>query len=236
MKEIVPRICLENNYWQFSVVHYSMGLLIEIFPGIEDWAGGGMPNFSADSSDGKAVWEILGNGENGLVSQISEIRSISEDFGDGIFVHSSAKIGDFVRIEGPAYIGKNAEVRHGALIRKGSWICEEAIVGHCSEIKNSILLPYSKAPHFNYVGDSIVGFGVNLGAGVKLSNFRNDGGLVYSKMGDSRINTGLRKMGALIGDGSKLGCNVVTNPGAIICPNSSIAPNETISGWFDSRS
>ena len=117
-----------------------MGLLIEIFPGIEDWAGGGMPNFSADSSDGKAVWEILGNGENGLVSQISEIRSISEDFGDGIFVHSSAKIGDFVSIEGPSYIGKNVEVRNSAFIRKGTWLCEGSLVGHSSEIKNSIFV------------------------------------------------------------------------------------------------
>jgi NDP-sugar pyrophosphorylase family protein len=122
-------------------------------------------------------------------------------------------------------------------LRKGSWIGEGALVGHSSEIKNSVLLPGSRAPHFNYVGDSILGFGVNLGAGVKLSNVRNDSRDVIVRMGDGeRIETGLRKLGALIGDYSKLGCNVVTNPGAILAPSSMVSPNETVTGWFETKS
>ncbi len=110
-------------------------------------------------------------------------------------------------------------------------------MGHSSEIKNSVLLPGSKAPHFNYVGDSILGISVNIGAGVKLSNVRNDRKEVTIKMENGeRLGTGLRKLGALIGDGSQLGCNVVTNPGTIIAPSSMISPNETISGWFDAKS
>ncbi|RZD47550.1 MAG: glucose-1-phosphate thymidylyltransferase, partial [Methanobacteriota archaeon] len=114
---------------------------------------------------------------------------------------------------------------------------EGALVGHSSEIKNSVLLPGSKAPHFNYVGDSILGFGVNLGAGVKLSNVRNDGRDVIVIMEDGeRIKTGLRKLGALIGDHSQLGCNVVTNPGAILATSSMVSPNETVTGWYETKS
>ena len=165
----------------------------------------------------------------GILGQINRLA----DSDDGVIIHPSATIGECVRIEGPCYIGANAEIRHSAFLRKGSWIGEGAIVGHSSEIKNSVLLPKSKAPHFNYVGDSILGIGVNLGAGVKLANVRNDRGEVSVRMSDGvRINTGLRKLGALIGDYSQLGCNVVTNPGAIIAPSSMVSPNETVAGWF----
>ena len=100
-------------------------------------------------------------------------------------------------------------------------------------MKNSILLPNSKAPHFNYVGDSILGLEVNLGAGTKLSNVRNDRGSVpISKENGDRFDSGLRKLGAIIGDGSQLGCNVVTNPGCIISPGKMINPNETVSGYI----
>ena len=178
-------------------------------------------------------WSILSHTEMGIEGQLSRLA----DSEDGIIIHPSAKIGDFVRIEGPCYIGANAEIRHSAYLRKGSWICEGALVGHSSEVKNSILLPNSKAPHFNYVGDSIIGFDANLGAGVKLSNVRNDRGEVPIFLENiGRIGSGLSKMGALIGDKSQLGCNVVTNPGAIIAPSSMIAPNETVTGWFGTKS
>ena len=148
-------------------------------------------------------------------------------------IHPSASIGEFVRIEGACFIGAGAEIRHSAYLRNGSWICEGAGVGHCSEVKNSILLPNSKAPHFNYVGDSILGVDTNLGAGTKLSNVRNDRREIMATLSDgSKVNTGLVKMGALVGDGSQLGCNVVTNPGAILASGSMVAPDETVTGWF----
>jgi len=149
-----------------------------------------------------------------------------------VYIHPSASVGQFVRIEGPCYIGANAEVRHAAYLRKGSWICEGAVVGHATEVKNSVLLPGAKAPHFNYVGDSILGFGVNLGAGTKLSNVRNDRRNIWVTLEDgTRVDTGLRKMGALVGDDCEVGCNVVTNPGAILAPGTMITPNETVTGW-----
>ena len=109
-------------------------------------------------------------------------------------------------------------------------------MGHATEIKNSILLPGSKAPHFNYVGDSILGFNVNLGAGTKISNIRNDRRNILITLHDgTRIDTELRKLGALIGDKTELGCNVVSNPGTIIIPKSMVEPNLSIKGWFDNN-
>ena len=206
-----------------------MGLLDRLFPGISELGGKIIPTWS----DVEEPWSILSGSETGIGSQITQLA----DSNDGVMIHPSADIGDFVRIEGPCYIGAKAEIRHSAYLRKGSWIGEGALVGHSSEIKNSVLLPGSKAPHFNYVGDSILGFGVNLGAGVKLSNVRNDRGDVFVRMEDGeKVETGLSKLGALIGDHSQLGCNVVTNPGAILAPSSLVSPNETVTGWFEPKS
>ena len=207
----------------------SMALLDVLFPGLNIGRYEGLPVWE----DGNRPWEILSSGQSGIMSQILGL----EDSVDGVFIHPTAEIGDFVEIEGPCYIGKNCEIRHSAFLRKGSWICEDSVVGHSSEIKNSILLPGSKAPHFNYVGDSILGFGVNLGAGTKLSNVRNDRGLVKVTMRDgSKVETGLKKMGSLIGNYAQLGCNVVTNPGSIMEPKVMVSPNVTVSGWLEARS
>tara|TARA_B100000214_G_C23970538_1_gene629885 strand:+ start:1980 stop:2600 length:621 start_codon:yes stop_codon:yes gene_type:complete len=206
-----------------------MVLLTSIFPGLRKIAIDSVPIWEDDEKP----WSILSSEDSGLISQLMRV----DDAEDGIFIHPEARIGEFVQIEGPCYIGANAEIRHSAYLRKGSWICEGAVVGHSSEIKNSILLPNSKAPHFNYVGDSILGFGVNIGAGVKLSNVRNDRREVRVALENGEIvDSGLRKLGALIGDNSQLGCNVVTNPGALIIPNSMISPNESVSGWFGVKS
>lgn len=201
-----------------------MEMLEIFFPGLSELSNEKLPVWR----DLSAPWKILSYGESGLLSQMEEMLSEKES----VFIHPNAIIGDSVRIEGPCYIGPGAEIRHSAYLRKGSWICSGALVGHSSEIKNSILLPGSKAPHFNYVGDSILGIGANLGAGVKLSNVRNDRREILVTMEDGgRIETGLRKMGAIIGDGCQLGCNAVTNPGALLIPGTMINPNVTVSGW-----
>jgi UDP-N-acetylglucosamine diphosphorylase / glucose-1-phosphate thymidylyltransferase / UDP-N-acetylgalactosamine diphosphorylase / glucosamine-1-phosphate N-acetyltransferase / galactosamine-1-phosphate N-acetyltransferase len=219
-----------------------MTMLDLIFPGINNssskfnlpiWPNPNLP------------WSIISPNENkSIINQILEFKDSPEnkfknmervffDTTNGpIHIDSTAKIGEYVKIEGPCYIGKNAQIRHGAFLRRGSWICENAIVGHCSEIKNSILLPGSKAPHFNYVGDSILGFDVNIGAGAKLSNVRNDGrSILVNLKNGKKIDTELRKFGSLIGDGSEIGCNVVSNPGTILEPKTMINPNSTLKGW-----
>jgi NDP-sugar pyrophosphorylase family protein len=132
-----------------------------------------------------------------------------------VFVHQTAKIAPHVFIEGPAYIGERVQVKHGAYLRGGVVLAAGAEVGAKTEVKRSLFLNQAKAAHLNYVGDSVLGNKVNLGAGVKLANFKT-AGTTISIEGQA---TGLRKLGALIGDYSSLGCNAVTTPGTVIGKN-----------------
>jgi len=186
-------------------------------------------------------WMILQPGnQNGLKAQLDDLLQKigsnlrpcveSNETNGPIHIDKTANIEPGVYIIGPAYIGPNASIRQGAYVRQYSWICSDAVVGHCSETKHSILLSGAKAPHFNYVGDSILGGGVNLGAGVKLSNLRNDGGNVNLRVGEEKIDSDLRKFGALLGEGCQLGCNAVTNPGVILGVGSFVHPNTTVTG------
>jgi len=191
-------------------------------------------------------WTILDKSSpNSLKQQMDELvsnhsnprdhttfsSSITFDESNGpVIIENSALVEPSTHFIGPCYIGKEAIIKHGAYVREYSWICTQAVVGHASEVKHSILLPGAKAPHFNYVGDSILGKGVNLGAGVKLSNLRNDGTEVILRIGDSRRSSGLRKFGAILGEGCQLGCNAVTNPGTILGRNSTVWPNVTVTG------
>ena len=218
-----------------------MFLLYQIFPTLKNHNfERGIPEWNNKNNP----WSILSTKVNdSIIQQIKNLKleyparndsnklTLDESKGP-IYIHPSAKIGDYALIEGPCYIGKGAEIRHSAFLRAGSWICENAIVGHSSEIKNSVLLPRSKAPHFNYVGDSIIGFDVNIGAGAKISNVRNDRrNIIVNLENGKKINTELRKFGSLIGDGSEIGCNVVSNPGTILEPKTKINPNSTLKGW-----
>ena len=207
-----------------------MTLLRTIFPCLDELVDVKIPKWNDENSP----WEILDPNNEFLLGK--QIRTTNQR-DDLIFIHPDAIVAESAVIEGPCYIGPNVIIRHGAYLRGGSWICNDSVVGNSSEIKNSLLLPGAKAPHFNYVGDSIIGANVNLGAGVKISNVRNDRGPVYVRLfsGD-RVQTNLRKMGAMIGDGSQIGCNSVTNPGALIGANSMISPNETVTGYFGTMS
>jgi NDP-sugar pyrophosphorylase family protein len=133
-------------------------------------------------------------------------------------------------IEGPCLIGSNVQIRHGAYIRGGVILGDGCIVGHATEVKHSILLPGAKAAHFNYVGDSILGRDVNLGAGAKLANTRFDHGEIIATWGGKRIPTGMVKLGALLGDRVQIGCNAVTNPGTIMGREAICFPGFTIGG------
>ena len=191
------------------------------------------------------AWKILDPSfDKGLKNQLKNLLSsigsnvpesissdVSIDESKGVVhIAEGAFVGPYTRFEGPCYVAPEAEIRHGAYIRANSWICYQAVLGHASEIKHSILLPNGKAPHFNYVGDSIVGSHANLGAGVILSNLRNDGRETKVKIGNKIINTELRKFGALVGERTQIGCNSVTNPGTIIAPDCMVWPNTTLSG------
>ena len=163
------------------------------------------------------------------IADLPDTTTFDEENGP-VIIQSGALIEPSTHFIGPCFVGSTAIVRHGAYVRENAWICSGALVGHCSEIKHSVLLPGSKAPHFNYVGDSILGSNVNLGAGVKLSNLRNDGTEVYLRLEELRIPSGLRKFGAILGEGCQLGCNAVTNPGTILGNDSVVWPNVTVTG------
>ena len=169
----------------------------------------------------------LGSNRRGLHSSVT----IDESNGP-VHIADGSLIGPGVHIEGPSYIA--GEIRHGAYVRSHSWICRGAVVGHATETKHSILLPGAKAPHFNYVGDSILGRDVNLGAGCKLSNLRNDGRNI--RIHNLGLDTGLRKFGAILGEGVQIGCNAVCNPGTILGRNCHVWPNATISGGHENES
>jgi UDP-N-acetylglucosamine diphosphorylase / glucose-1-phosphate thymidylyltransferase / UDP-N-acetylgalactosamine diphosphorylase / glucosamine-1-phosphate N-acetyltransferase / galactosamine-1-phosphate N-acetyltransferase len=160
-------------------------------------------------------WEILGRLDAFAAAIPTEVRGQVHPtavLSGRVFVDAEAKVGPHALIEGPAWLGRGAEVGHGAYLRGNVVLAPGAKVGHASEVKRSVFLPKAAAPHFNYVGDSVLGAKVNLGAGVKLANFRALSGTI--KVGE--IDTGLRKFGAALGDGVSLGCNCVTAPGTIV--------------------
>lgn len=159
-----------------------------------------------------------------IINRLS--RELSYDFielSPCVFVHKTAKVSPLATIESPCIICKMAEIRSGAYIRGNAIIGENCVVGNSTEIKGSILLNGAKAPHYNYVGDSVLGKNVNLGAGAILSNLRLDGKSVRYG-GKEFEETGMRKLGGMIGDNAEIGCNCVVAPGAIIKKGERIAP------------
>jgi NDP-sugar pyrophosphorylase family protein len=135
-------------------------------------------------------------------------------------------------IKGPAIIGKNCQIRHGAYLRENVIIGDNCVLGNSSEIKNSLLFNGAQVPHFNYVGDSILGGKVHLGAGVICSNLKSLPGNVTVMVDGQPRDTGLRKFGALIGDGAEVGCNSVLNPGSILGRGAIIYPGVNWRGFL----
>lgn len=189
-----------------------------------------VPQPFAAAYESKAPWTLLGEGL-AMVLEALEARglqgNVSADahlIGERIVVGEGTRIHPTAVIEGPAFIGCNVEVRPGAYIRGGAWIGDHCVVGTNTEIKRAILFPHAKAPHLNYVGDSILGAGVNLGAGTILSNFRHDGATIRIRVNGRSMDTGRRKLGAILGDGVLTGCNAVLHPGVIVGRETQIYP------------
>jgi len=144
--------------------------------------------------------------------------------GTEVFIGEGTTVEDGVMIKGPAIIGRNCEIRHGAYIRENVIIGDGCVIGNSSEFKNSLLFNGCQVPHFNYVGDSILGHKAHLGAGVILSNLKVVSGNVVLKHDGQTIDTGLRKFGAMIGDHVDVGCNSVLNPGTVLGRHSMMYP------------
>jgi len=145
--------------------------------------------------------------------------------GEKVFIGQGTLVEDGAMIKGPAIIGRNCQIRHNAYIREQVIIGDNCIVGNSCEVKNCLMFNDAVAPHFNYIGDSLLGYKSHLGAGVKISNFKMIPGNIIVEMDGKRLDTGLRKFGALLGDRADIGCNAVLNPGSIIGRGSIIYPN-----------
>ncbi len=169
------------------------------------------------------------------VGEALDVREY-EKRGESVYISRQARVDETVKINGPCIICRGAEIRQGAFIRGNAIIGESCVVGNSSEIKSSILFNECQVPHFNYAGDSILGYRSHLGAGAKISNLKSDKSNINIKYGNETIKTDLKKLGAIIGDYVEIGCNAVLNPGTIIGKNTTIYPLTNVRGYVSEDS
>lgn len=182
-------------------------------------------------------WEVLPRIE-AFIMQLGPMLPAEEfdRIGENVWIAKSATVADSASITGPCIIDADAQIRHCAFIRGNAIIGKGAVVGNSCEIKNSLLFDEVEVPHYNYVGDSVLGYKAHLGAGAITSNIKNDKKNVVIKFPLGEIETGLRKLGAVVGDGVQVGCNTVLNPGTVIGKNTRIYPLNSVRGWVDENS
>lgn len=187
------------------------------------------------SSSGFYVWELLSDipsyiEKNGTGKKESHLPDLFLENKNQVTIGKNCHIEPGAYIKGPVLIKDNVTIRSGAYIRENSIIGKGSVVGHGTEIKHSILLENVHAAHFSYVGDSILGKEVNLGAGTKCANLRLDRENIYIKYQDKKIDTHRKKLGAIIGDFAQIGCNCVINPGSLIAISAVIPPLSNVKG------
>mgnify|MGYP000743610645 CR=1 FL=1 len=176
-------------------------------------------------------WEVLPH-----IGEIAEAigKRLPQDeynhLGKNIWIHKSVNVPPTVALRGPAVIGPKTEIRNGAFIRGNVIAGEGVVIGNSAELKNVILFDGVQVPHFNYVGDSILGYKAHMGAGSITSNVKSDKKLIVIKNGTAKIETGIKKIGAMLGDEVEIGCGSILNPGSIIGKNTNIYPLSSVRG------
>lgn len=175
-------------------------------------------------------WEVLPEIKNYILEIIPTLGSEYIKLKENVYVHKSVQVDESSHIDGPTIIGENSVIRHSAYIRGSVIIGKDCVIGNSTEVKNSILFDGVACPHFNYIGDSILGSKAHTGAGVILSNVKSDNTNVFVRDKDNSIDTKLRKMGSIIGNNVEIGCNSVVCPGTIINSNSNIYPLTMVRG------
>lgn len=182
-------------------------------------------------------WEVLSKIKDFILKLGNQLPEEEYNkIGEHIWIAKSAKVAPTASINGPAIIGKEAEIRHCAFIRGNAIVGEGSVVGNSTELKNVILFNKVQVPHYNYVGDSILGYKAHMGAGSITSNVKSDKTLVSISYQGKRVETGLKKMGAILGDYVEVGCNSVLNPGTIIGRQSNIYPLSMVRGFVKENS
>lgn len=182
-------------------------------------------------------WEVLPHIEEFILELGKSLNKDEyEQLGENVWIHKSAKVYKSAYIGENCIICEGAEVRHCAFIRKNAIIGKNAVVGNSTELKNVILFNNVQVPHYNYVGDSILGYKSHMGAGSITSNVKSDKKLIVIKNGDEKIETGMKKIGAMLGDNVEVGCGSVLNPGTIIGKNTNIYPLSSVRGVVKTNS
>ena len=187
---------------------------------------------AAELFEGKTYpWEVLPEIKDFILKLGKTLDPDKYEYREGdIWIAKSAKIAPTACINGPAIIGKDTEVRHCAFIRGNAIVGEDCVVGNSTELKNVVLFNCVQVPHYNYVGDAVLGYKSHMGAGSICSNVKSDKRLVVVKDGEEKIETGLKKFGAMLGDHVEVGCGSVLNPGTVIGRNSNIYPLSPVRG------
>lgn len=182
-------------------------------------------------------WEVLPK-ISGFILELGTTLSEEEyeKCGEDVWVAKSAKVAPTAYIHGPAIIGKDAEVRHCAFVRGNAIVGEGAVVGNSTELKNVILFNKVQVPHYNYVGDSILGYKAHMGAGSITSNVKSDKTLATVKTPEGPIETGLKKFGAMLGDEVEVGCGTVLNPGTVVGKHTNIYPLSMVREFIPANS
>ena len=181
-------------------------------------------------------WQALGGIKNLILSLGPTLGEEYAQIAPTVWVHKTATVAPTAYLGAPCIIGAGTEVRHCAFVRGSALVGENCVVGNSVELKNVILFDNVQVPHFNYVGDSILGYKSHMGAGSVTSNVKSDQTLVVVKNGDERIETGLKKFGAMLGDHVEVGCNSVLNPGTVIGRNSNVYPTSCVRGMVPEKS
>lgn len=182
-------------------------------------------------------WEILSKIKD-IILEIGPTldKDLYDNPSEGVWVAKSAKVFPTAYLGSPCIIGENTEVRHGAFIRGNALVGNGCVVGNSVELKNVIISDNVQVPHYNYVGDSVLGYKSHMGAGSITSNVKSDKTLVIVNAGELRIETGLKKFGAMLGDFVEVGCNSVLNPGTVIGSHTNVYPTSSVRGVVPSES
>lgn len=185
----------------------------------------------------KYPWEVLPKIKDFIIKLGESLPSdLYEKRDDNVWIAKNARVFESAYINGPCIIDEEAEVRHCAFIRGNAIVGKNCVVGNSTELKNVILFNNVQVPHYNYVGDSILGYKSHMGAGSITSNVKSDKTLVVVKNDEEMIETGLKKFGAMLGDYVEVGCNSVLNPGTVIGKNSNIYPTSCVRGVIPEKS
>ena len=181
-------------------------------------------------------WEALAGIGEMILALGPKLGKEYTQISDRVWVHATATVAPTACLDAPCIIGAHTQVRHGAFIRGAVLVGENCVVGNSVELKNVILFDNVQTPHYNYVGDSILGYKSHMGAGSVTSNVKSDKTLVVVKNGDEKIETGLKKFGAMLGDFVEVGCNSVLNPGTVIGRHSNVYPTSCVRGTVPENS